>query len=251
MTDQLEVTMTEIYIRNSWGCQTTRSGPTATLERTLELRTYLPECFTALGVESILDVGCGDFGWMQSVKLDGIQYLGVDIVKTLVESLQNQYTKDNIQFQKMNVCTEPPETADLWLARDLLQVLDFSSISLFFEKFLESGSLYLGLTSNETETENKDSLPGIQRPLDLFMSPFQIPNPKKIIYDGEQWFRRRLLVVWTRDDIHAWWNRARHQFKPSSQPNLPSNTTHDTQDRNAHLKSNISLKNYPVHGHTE
>jgi hypothetical protein len=244
-----ETVMTEIYSRNLWGCPTTRSGPTATVERTMELVANLPELFRSLGIESMLDVGCGDFSWMQHVDLTGIDYLGVDIVPDLVQTLQNSYTSSTVHFQKMNVLQEPPETADLWFCRDFLNLLDFQQTAAFFSKFLESKSLYLAVSSVETNQPNTDGHPGIQRMLDLFQEPFNIPNPTKILFDGEQWYRKRILAVYSRDDVEAWWQRAHYAFtQTTSEVDLPR-TADDIQDRNASLKSNVMLKNYPIHGH--
>lgn len=32
-------------------------------------------------IKSILDIPCGDFSWMKKIELDGIEYIGADIVK--------------------------------------------------------------------------------------------------------------------------------------------------------------------------
>lgn len=244
-----ETTFTEIFVRNLWGCDQTRSGPTATLERTRELRELFPELLRSLGIESILDVGCGDWNWMRTVDLTGVNYLGVDIVTTLVESLQQSHTADTVNFQKMDVLREPPETADLWLARDLLCVLDYAGIHAFFEKFLESKSLYLAVTTVETNAENADSVPGICRMLDLFQQPFQIKNPTKILPDGEEWFRPKFLLVYPRDEIATWFQHNSHKFRPPRPEGPPPYMADGTQDRNAHLTANIPLRSYPTHGH--
>jgi len=241
----METAFTEIYLRNLWGNLESRSGPTSTLERSRELRESLPELIKSLGIESILDCGCGDWNWMRTVDLT-ISYIGVDIVNSLIETLQSTYSKDNVVFQKMDVTKDPPETADLWLARDLLGVLDYNGIRGFIEKFLESKSLYLAVTSVETEQENTDGLPGIRRPIDIFMPPFMINDAIKIVYDGNEWFRRRLLLVYTRESILEWWQQSPLMTKTEESQ---ENKVDGTQDRNAHLKSNISLKAYPTHGH--
>lgn len=215
----------------------------------MELAQNLPELFRSLGIQSLIDVGCGDFGWMSTVDLTDIEYLGVDIVSDLVDSLQQNYTRSNIKFQKMNVLEEPPESADLWFCRDLLNLLDFQQTAQFFSKYLESRSLYLALTSVESNHPNSDGSPGIQRMLDLFQEPFNLPEPKKVLFDGEQWFRKRILAVFSRDDVETWWQTHKHKFMPTTSEVDPQRTADDTQDRNASLKSNILLKNYPIHGH--
>jgi len=241
----MESVFTEIYLRNLWGNPESRSGPTSTVERSRELRESFPELIKSLGIESILDCGCGDWNWMCHLSLD-VSYIGVDIVRPLIETLQTTYSKDNIVFQQMDVTKDPPETADLWLARDLLGILDYNGIRGFIEKFLESKSLYLAITSVETEQENTDGVPGLRRPIDIFMPPFIINDAIKIVYDGNEWFRRRLLLVYTRESILEWWQRSPLMTKTEESQ---ENKADGTQDRNSHLKSNISLKAYPTHGH--
>lgn len=260
MTKQpnIESVMTDIYTRNLWGSPLTRSGPTSTQERTMELCHTLPELFQSLGIESILDVGCGDFSWMKTVNLEGVEYLGVDIVTDLVENLQKTYTTSTIKFQKMNVLQEPPESVDVWFCRDFLNLLDLQQTGQFFSKFLESKSLYLALTTVEfndadnlgSPQNSLDGYTGIQRMVDIFQPPFRLGDPKKILFDGEQWFRKRFLVVFSRDTIEQWWQRNQTQFMPTTTEVDSQSTADGTQDRNAALKSNILLKNYPIHGHT-
>lgn len=244
-----EKRMTDIYTRNLWGCSESRSGPTATLQRTQELREQLPELFRSLGIQTILDVGCGEFNWMQHVDLSQVEYLGVDIVPDLIASLQKSQTRHNIKFQKMNVLEEPPETADLWFCRDFLNLLDTQQTAQFFSKFLESKSLFLALTSIQSNQPNTDGYPGVQRIQDLFQAPFMIPEPVKIMFDGEQWFRRRILAVFSRDQVETWWQTNHRHFMSTTSGVDPQHMADGTQGTNASLKSNISLKNYPIHGH--
>lgn len=249
MEKNIEVRMTEIYTQNEWGCPESRSGPTSTLERTQELREKLSELFQTLGIETIVDIGCGDWSWIQHVNLDSIQYLGIDIVTPLIEKLQNTYTKSNVKFQKMDVLQEPPETGDLWLCRDFLNILSLQQVSQFFPKFLESKTPYLALTTIETNEGSSDGTTGIQRSLDLFQPPFLMPEPLHTLLDGCQWFRPHLLLVFERTDIEQWWEHAQHRFKQTTLAVEPRNKVADTQGTISPLQSNILLKNYPIRAH--
>lgn len=244
-----EQLFTEIYIKNSWGNEESRSGPTSTVERTREIRQYFPELLTSLAIESVVDIGCGEWTWQQHISWDGVSYIGVDIVKQIVEANQRSYTKDNVVFETLNVLSDPPETADLWLVRDLWCVLSYEHIAAFVEQFLKSQSLYLALTSVEREDSNTDGISGICRPLDMTKEPFALGTPKKLVYDGEEWFRRRMLLVFSREQVMDWWVQKAALFKLPKPEDQTQSTPDGTQDRNAHLKSNVLLKNYPVHGH--
>jgi SAM-dependent methyltransferase len=244
-----EQLFTDIYTRNAWGSSESKSGPTSSLKRTEDLRSSLVECFKSLNIQTVFDCGCGDWTWMQHVPLDGVEYLGADIVQPLIESLQKQFTKPTVHFQKMDILQEPPETADLWIARDFLNCLTFQQLGCFFRKFLESKSLYLAVSSTEKDPENSDGLPGYFRPLDFQLPPFQLKPITKILNDGQQWFSQRYLFVYSREAVQTWWTQNQHAFKEPTSEDPQQNTTDGTQDRNAHLKSNVLLKNYPIHGH--
>src|SRR5262249_783583 len=70
---------TEIFERNIWLGDESRSGLGSGIVQTEIVRRALPELVRKFAVRSMLDVPCGDFNWMKSVDLDLI-YIGCDIV---------------------------------------------------------------------------------------------------------------------------------------------------------------------------
>jgi hypothetical protein len=234
----MEELFTEIYKNNSWGSPETVSGPSSTLERTEEFRAEFPNLLQELEIKSIVDCGCGDWNWMKTVNLTGIQYLGLEIIQPLVESLETEFSAENIKFEKLNILQEPPETADLWLARDFLCFYASREIKRFFEIFLESKSKFLALTTVDTEQPFNPTLTGFWKPLNLFSEPFKMPEPMYEIPDGQQWFRNKKLVIYNRQQIHEWLLVRASKLEVGSQKQVD-----DKQDRNAHLVSNVSLKN--------
>lgn len=242
MTEQL---FTEIYNTNAWGSKESVSGPTSSLERTTELRVSLLSLFGDLEVKSIVDIGCGDWNWMQYVDLTDISYLGVDIVQPLVADLQTKYTKPNINFQKMNVLVDPAETADLWIARDFCSLYTPKEIQQFFQKFLESQSKFLAITTIETRMPYQETLVGSWRPLSLVATPLELPEPMAEYNDGEQWFKQKQLVVYNRQQILEWF-----AFKGNKIVIETPKLQRDKQDKNGHLVSNISLRDVKMRVHT-
>jgi SAM-dependent methyltransferase len=235
---------TEIYRQNTWGSEETRSGPASSLERTAEIREHLPQLFQQLQIQSLLDCGCGDWNWMKTVNLSGIQYMGVDIVEQLVTTLQKQFTDDSVFFQQLDCTVDPPETADLWLARDFCSVLNFQQILHFFQKFLESKSKYIALTSIDTPKQNVDSIPGNSRPLNMRSSPFHLPEPIVTLSDGLQWFSRKKCLVYSRPQVLEWYATTASKIAVQQ----PSKVN-DKPDRNAHLVSNVRLRDVRLDGH--
>ena len=238
-----EQIFTEIYMRNSWGSTESVSGISATLSRTESIREKLPVIFQTLGIQSIVDVGCGDWNWMQRVDLSGMTYLGIDIVEPLIESLQARHTKPGIRFQKMDVLSEPPETADLWIVRDFCGLYGYDEIKQLFQEFLSSDSRFIAITTID-DCENQDTLPGTWRALNLRDAPFNLPEPVCVIDDGKQWFRTKKLLVFSFGAIEEWFPTMLARLEVD-QPN----TETDTLDRNAHLVSNVPLRQLSLRAH--
>lgn len=239
----LEYIFTDIYNTSSWGSKESRSGPASTLERTTELREQLPQLFETLGITSVFDAGCGDWNWISSVNLSSISYIGADIVTPLIEALQGTNTSPSIKFQKMNILVEPPETMDLWLLRDVANLYSFSEILILIEKFLESESRFLAITNIET-SENIDGLTPSWRPIDFLKEPFNFPQPIIQLDDGQQWFRKKKLLVYSSGALEEW-----NQTMLAKSEAVLESKLYDKQDRNSHLTSNVSLRSVELRGH--
>jgi hypothetical protein len=214
-------------------------------EYSAELCQHLPAAFQELEIQSILDCGCGNTAWFRNVDLSGITYLGVDIVDTLLSDLQARYTTSTRKFQKTNCLRDPPETADLWLARDLLCMYPKSQMMLFFQRFLESKSPFLALTSVDTVHVYTDYVTGSWIPLNLQRAPLYMPEPLMELEDGEQWFCKKWLYVYNRQQILEW-----NLSKSATVGDDEAQEAHDTQDMNAHLVSNIPLRQMSLYAHT-
>jgi hypothetical protein len=220
------------------------SGQTTNPEKSKQLRQLLPSLISSLQLKSILDCGCGLTGLHTSLQdISGVTYLGVDIVKPLVAHLQTTQSTQTCKFQYMDVFQDPPETADLWIVRDLLNLYPDFQYTLFFQKFLESGSLYLALTSIDTTTENSAGVLGIQRRMNLQAPPYSMPEPLVALLDGQQWFCTKKLYVYSRSQIETWVTTLSISSEPTVQ------VSDDTQDRNAHLTTNIRLRDVKLGGH--
>lgn len=241
-----EQIMTDLYTRNAWGSQESRSGPTSTSQRTEQLRGQLPELFKKFSIQSILDCGCGDWTWMSEVDLSNIDYVGADIVDPLLDYLQTKYKSPNIRFQKLDVMEDPAETADLWFVRDLLPLYPTSAYKLFFQRFLESDSKYIALSSVESDEPNDSGVLGIWRRLNIKEQPFSLKHPIYIMPDGKQWRRQKYMLVFSRDQIQTWLDT--DPFRPIAE--VPQqNTALDTQGMNAYKLSNIPLRLRSLNDH--
>ena len=95
----MENIFTEIFEKNKWGSSQSVSGPSSTLERTINLRNQLPELFEKYFIRTVFDAPCGDMNWMKEVlKHANINYMGGDIVKPLIERHKEEFS----QISKVN-----------------------------------------------------------------------------------------------------------------------------------------------------
>jgi len=242
-----EQLMTELYTKNAWGSDESRSGTTSTLHRTEQLRGQLPQFFAKFEIKSILDCGCGDWTWMSQVDLSDIEYIGVDVVDSLLDYLQSKYARPGVRFQKLDVMEDPPETADVWFVRDLLCLYPNTSYTLFFQRFLESNSKYIAITSIDTDEPNDIGILGIWRRLNLKVSPFTLKHPVYILLDGKQWNRQKYIYVFSKEQIQVWFDT--EPFRPIPEA-PPMSTPADTRDMNAYKLSNIPLRLRSLRDHS-
>src|ERR1700682_2316538 len=85
----LEQRFGRIHDINLWGAPASTSGLGSEMDATAALRAELPRLLQRIGVTSLLDAPCGDAGWINSTNL-GVHIIGVDIVPSLIESLQDR-----------------------------------------------------------------------------------------------------------------------------------------------------------------
>jgi len=179
-----EEIFTAIYRMNSWGSRESVSGPGSTADQTRLVTHRLPELFRDLGVQSILDLPCGDFNWIRGVDLGGIDYLGADIVPDIVERNTKLHQADGIRFERMNLLEDPLPRVDLVLCRDCL--VHFSSEDVFraLENICSSGSKYLLSTTFPDRRRNRAIFTGEWQPINLQTHPFLLPKPDPLFNEG-------------------------------------------------------------------
>jgi hypothetical protein len=82
-----------IYRTNLWGSTGSVSGVGSALDATATLRTEIPRLLDELAARSVLDIACGDFGWLSQTRLGACRYIGADIVDELVERNTRLYAE--------------------------------------------------------------------------------------------------------------------------------------------------------------
>lgn len=189
-----------IYETNLWGSDESISGAGSVLEQTGALRAQLPVLLRELQVTSMLDLPCGDFGWMRDVDLSGVEYLGGDIVPDLIARHQREFGGTGRRFAVLDVTRDPLPEVDLVFCRDCLVHLSAQHIWDAIANLKASGSQWLLTTTFPEHPENHDIDDGDWRLLNLERAPFHFPPPTATLneacteHDGA--FADKSLGLW-------------------------------------------------------
>lgn len=165
----------------------------------------MPGLLQRLDARRLLDVPCGDFNWMSQVDLSGIDYIGGDIVDSIVDANRERYESQTREFLKMDLTRGPLPNADVILCRDCLVHFSFANIIAAFRTMKASGAQFLITTTFLDREVNKDIVDGDWQPLNLVQSPFLLPPPHSVILEDcmEEGgaYADKALAVWRVSDL--------------------------------------------------
>ena len=184
MPVDLQTVFTDIYKKNTWASNETRSGGGSEIERTREIRMILPRIIEEYGSKRMLDAGCGDLHWFPFANCwrAGLkEYEGYDIVPDLVKV---QKRDPRIRLSQANIVTDPFHAFDLILCRTVLFHLSLVNIALTLENFRRSGSSLLLMTTHPHTQINREIEDGNWRRTNFMIEPFDLPQPIDMWPDG-------------------------------------------------------------------
>jgi hypothetical protein len=197
---------TNVYQKNLFKGKESRSGEGSNSIQTAAIRKEIPSLIKELKIKSLIDAPCGDFFWMREVELPVERYIGVEIVKELVEKNQNKFGDRQNIFMELNIIKDEIPMADMILCRDCLVHLSFKHGIQVINNFKRSGSKYLLITTFVDRLSNNDLGKGFWRTINIEKPPFNFPNPIKIInekcteHNGE--YSDKSLGLYLLKDIH-------------------------------------------------
>jgi SAM-dependent methyltransferase len=187
----------QIYATGVWAhgdASTPGSGAGSSLEATAKLREELPRLIERLGVRSLVDVGCGDFTWMQSIALP-CRYVGVDIVPAVIEANTARFGSPKRRFMVCDAVKEPAPEGELALCREILFHLSFEDAEAALRNILAGERRYVAATTDRGTGFNANIASGDFRLLNLERPPFSFPRPIEEIDDSAV-AKGRVLGVW-------------------------------------------------------
>lgn len=194
-----------IFETNLWGSDASVSGSGSAPDQTRVLRSQLPPLLRRLRVATMLDIPCGDFGWMHKVDLDGIAYTGADIVPDLVERNRRVYGNTWRRFAVLDLTTDSLPAVDLVFCRDCLVHLSNAHIREALRNVYASSATWLLTTTFPAHWQEDDLEDGDWRPLNLEGPPFCLPPPLALVNEGcsehDGAFADKSLGLWRIADL--------------------------------------------------
>lgn len=173
-----------IHRVNLWGSEQSDSGVGSELSATRTLRTEIPQLLARLEAKTLLDLPCGDFGWMRHVDLGGIGYIGGDIVEALVARNQARFGGPGREFTLLDLTASDLPRADVVLCRDCLVHFSYATVFAAFANLKRSGSTYLLTTTFPGLSFNIDCMDADWRPMNLQQAPFNLSEPLALINEN-------------------------------------------------------------------
>ena len=133
-----------------------------------------------------------------------IDYIGGDIVKPLVETLNVKYGNAKTHFVYFDITRDAFPEVDLWICRDCLFHLSFNDIHQALKNFVDSNIPYLFASTHITPKgfTNFDIETGDFRLIDLFSAPYCFP--KDVHFRVADWISphpEREMCLWSKEQV--------------------------------------------------
>lgn len=186
---------TAMWGRNSEG--KAHSGAGSTLQNTRLYRLFLEDFISSHNIKSIVDYGCGDWESTQLLNLHGIDYIGIDVVKSVINQNEAKFGSPFVKFIYGNGNEVNLPSADLLICKDVLQHLPNSAIHTFIT-YLPKFKYCLIINDVDPEfftSTNPDIHAGNWRLIDLTKPPFNVKGEKILTFPAGGTTKQILLIT--------------------------------------------------------
>ncbi len=122
----------DVYDHGIWGRNEKgqgSSGPGSAVSQAIPFIQYVQSFLETHEVNSIVDVGCGDWVLAREINWGQRNYLGIDVVESVIEENQKNYSSNNIHFLKWDAGIDPIPSGDLLICKDVFIHLPYSEIN--------------------------------------------------------------------------------------------------------------------------
>lgn len=152
-------------------------------------------------VHSIVDIGCGDWVLAREIRWGQREYLGTDVVKSVVLKNQLAFGTNTVRFAHLDGVVDEIPSADLLICKDVFMHLPNSFIFTLLPKFKQSKYCILvydvmpeTLAKKKKRRKNSDTYAGGYRTLDLTLAPFFLHPIKTSYYYSGKCLKQILLL---------------------------------------------------------
>lgn len=198
-----------IYEAHLW---TTGSGTGSLLCNNMPYINFLENFIYENNIQTVLDFGCGDWQFSQSIRWGDIKYYGYDIVPRVIQVNQEKYGCGKYSFHLFDGDLDSLPKTDLLICKDVLQHWSNANIQEFLAILPDySYSLLTNCTEIVDNHEamkggdylqNEDIPNGDFRKLDLQKSPFFVNGEVVFSYTNNtnfsnhqiEFFKKTVLV---------------------------------------------------------
>lgn len=177
----------EIYTNKVWGTNKAGegfSGGGSLVKNTKSYMKFLEKFMRRHGIQSVVDIGCGDWEFSQYIDWKNIKYTGYDVVPFVIEKNQKKFGSRNIKFVHGNFLSIDLPSADLLICKHVLQhltnedILSFLSQLSKFKYCLITNEVYPETLSSD----NPDIAVGGGHKIDLTKPPFLVEGKRVLDY---------------------------------------------------------------------
>ena len=191
----LQLKFEDIYREDHW---TNGSGPGSLPKHTIEYRAFLSKFIAENKIEKVTDLGCGDWQSTRLMDWNGIHYVGLDVVRWIVERNNEIYGSESIEFRHFTDLAQLPG-GDLCICKEVFQHLPNDVVQAHLNVI--SRRYRFALITNFVEPEedcNREIGIGDGRPLRLEQPPFNARGCNVFSYNpqsGSWIFKNRVFLL--------------------------------------------------------
>jgi SAM-dependent methyltransferase len=169
------------------------SGSGSTPEVTAPYRDFLSRFLRDHNIKSVVDLGCGDWQFSKLIDWSRIDYLGVDVSRTVLDNTR-KFAKPGIRFIELNGTSSSLPGADLLIMKDVMQHWSNEDIEQFllnlpkFQYALITNGSHKGSDRTNSQTQT-----GGCRPVDLTATPFNVRGDYVLEFQADE---PKILFSW-------------------------------------------------------
>lgn len=186
--DSVEQTFTNYYNSGKWGVDENGkgiSGSGSIVENAAPYMSFLENFVKANEIKTIIDIGCGDWLFSRHINWNNANYLGIDVVKRVIEKNNQQFANSKVSFIHGDSNSFVLPNSDLLICKDDLQHLPHAEVFKFLKQIHKFKHCLItnDVDAHSLSSNNYDIAPGDDyRTIDLSKAPFNVKGTKVFTY---------------------------------------------------------------------